>query len=327
MIGKKRGQTTDNYSQSCCFRGWKISKKLVKLISVTVLCLILPAMSLGISLDRNLVINSPSEITPSLINKIVNNSIDSLTINYAFTYCPDQESLKLWEEQMNRINPFWIANQVNPVKRIEFEIKLPSQVNSLDCAFYNFVDLEYVNLKDTSHVTSMKWMFRGAKSFNQPIGKWDTSKVTNMNGMFMNAESFNQPIGDWDNSQVTTMSDMFYYATSFNQPISNWNTSQVTDMGFMFNAAKSFNQPIGNWDTSKVTDMTLMFFRAESFNQPIGNWNTSSVKSMSGMFMKAKSFNQPVGNWDTTNVTTMKYMFHEATSYSHAKPQGADSEE
>ena len=37
---------------------------------------------------------------------------------------------------------------------------------------------------DTSLVTDMSWLFRGAEKFNQPIGEWDTSKVTNMNLMF-----------------------------------------------------------------------------------------------------------------------------------------------
>ena len=290
---------------------------------------------------RNLVLNSPSEITDDLIDKIINNDLDSLTINYEFTWCyKENESDSLWSYHQKGTNPFRKANGITPLKRIDFEIKLGSNVHSLACAFYGFYKLEYVNIKNTSNVTDMDRMFSGAKSFNQPIGNWDTSKVTNMSEMFWNARSFNQPIGNWDTSKVTDMHGIFYGASSFNQPIGNWdtskvtdmhgmfygadsfnqsigdwNTSNVTDMRDMFLGADSFNQPIGNWDTSKVTDMTDMFLGARSFNQPIGNWNTSKVKSMAGMFAETVSFNQPIGNWDTSNVTDMGHMFYKAESF------------
>ena len=45
----------------------------------------------------------------------------------------------------------------------------------------------------SSAVSSMKSMFSGATSFNQPI-QWDTSSVTTMESMFSGATSFNQPI-------------------------------------------------------------------------------------------------------------------------------------
>ena len=37
---------------------------------------------------NNPVLNSPSDINDELIQKIITNSIDSLTINYEFTMCP-----------------------------------------------------------------------------------------------------------------------------------------------------------------------------------------------------------------------------------------------
>jgi surface protein len=58
---------------------------------------------------------------------------------------------------------------------------------------------------DTSEVTDMRWIFKGAKNFNQPLGNWDVSNVTNMYEMFTGCEAFNQPIGDWDVSKVTNM--------------------------------------------------------------------------------------------------------------------------
>ena len=220
-------------------------------------------------MNRNPVVNYPDDITDELIHQIINNDLDSLTINYEFTkkFCRSRP-WDDWNREQFRINPFWIANKITSLKRIDFEIKLGENVHSLARAFENLEKLEYVNIQDTSGVTNMSGMFRFAESFNQPISKWDTSSVTDMSEMFSGAESFNQPIGNWDTSNVTDMSGMFTKAVSFNQPIGDWDTSKVTDMSGMFFGAKSFNQPIGDWDTSKVTGMGGMFKRASSYSYP-----------------------------------------------------------
>ena len=216
-------------------------------------------------MNRNLVLNSPDDITDELIHQIINNDLDSLTINYEFTkrYSNDEANYGDWKNEQMRINPFWKANIITPLKRIEFEIKLGENVHSLASAFENFEKLEYVNIQDTSGVTDMHRMFCGAKIFNQPIGNWNTSKVTDMSFMFCGAESFNQQIGNWDTSMVKNMECMFQCAKSFNQPIGSWNTSMVKNMGCMFCEAISFNQPIGTWDTSNVTAMFAMFLGAD----------------------------------------------------------------
>ena len=195
------------------------------------------------------------------------------------------------------------------LKRLEFEIILGPNVHTLAGAFENCTNLEFVNIKSTSNITSMRGMFANANKFNAPIGNWDTSKVTDMSEMFRWASSFNQPIGNWDTSKVTNMKSMFMMARAFNQPIGNWDTSNVTDMQEMFYSAESFNQPIGNWDTSNVTDMNYMFNEASSFNQPIGRWDTSKVTNMKRMFNDAKSFNQDVSNWNLSNVKDSEDMF------------------
>ena len=157
-------------------------------------------------ISLNPVLNSPEDITSQLVQKIIDNSVDSLTINYEFTRCKNEnEDSDKWENEQNRNNPFWRANSITPIKRIEFEVKLGSGAHSLACSFYGFKNLEYVNIKDTSNVTNMRSMFEDAESFNQPIGNWDTSRVTDMAWMFMGASSFNQPIGNWDTSNVTNM--------------------------------------------------------------------------------------------------------------------------
>ena len=279
---------------------------------------------------RNPVLNSRSDISENLRNDIESNYLESLTINYQFTrFCKKNEQLDHWESEQRSINPFWGLS----LKRIKFKIILGSEVTSLDGAFAKQPHLEYVNLKDTSKITSMQGVFWYASTFNQPIGDWDTSKVTTMSRMFEGAQSFNQSIGDWDTSNVTDMGWMFAHAIVFNQPIGNWNVSNVNNMNGMFFNAKSFNQNIDNWDTSEVREMggdvdenysywwgkltrnCGMFCGALSFNQPIGNWNTSKVISMGYMFKGASVFNQPIGNWDTSKVTTMLKMFNGARSF------------
>ena len=167
-------------------------------------------------MNRNPVVNYPDDITDELIHQIINNDLDSLTINYEFTqkFCRSMTGDD-WDREQFRINPFWIANKITTVKRIEFEIKLGDNVHSLASAFENFEKLEYVNIQDTSGVTDMKQMFHRAISFNQPIGNWDTSNVTDMLKMFYLAKKFNHPIGNWNMSNVKDKQGMFKRAFSY----------------------------------------------------------------------------------------------------------------
>ena len=292
MYCNKCGKEITDNSVFCNHCGAKIVKSR-NASSYKILAIVIGAIALtgwyGYTLykdyrEKNPVLNSPADITDEIISRIMYNDIDSLTINYEFTRCNnDDENNDDWEKSRLKSNPFWIANKQKDLTNIFFKVKLMPKVHSMACAFSSMKKLEFVNLEDTSNVTDMSRMFSGAESFNQPIGNWDTSKVTDMSSMFSVAKSFNQPIGNWNTSKVTNMVCMFFGAESFNQPIGNWDTSKVTDMHWMFWTAKSFNQPIGNWDTSKVTDMGSMFFGAESFNRPIGSWDTSTNRSVTGI--------------------------------------------
>lgn len=144
-----------------------------------------------------------------------------------------------------------------------------SSTTTMEYAFDECRSIEKIkgmNDWDTSSVTDMRYIFCGASSFNQDIGKWNTSSVTNMRGMFLFAPSFNQEISHWDVSNVIDMATMFYGASAFNGSISNWNTSSTTNIRGMFYAASVFNQDIGDWNTSSVTDMSDMFCQASAFN-------------------------------------------------------------
>lgn len=216
--------------------------------------------------NRNPILNSPNDITDELINHILDNSLDSLTINYEFTRAKGKESVDDWEHEQIKNNPFFRANKIKEIAQIKFKLILGSNVHSLAGAFREFKKLEFVNLCDTSGITDMGEMFWNALSFNQPIGSWNTSNVTSMRFMFVNAKSFNQYIGEWDTSNVTDMRFMFRGAESFNQSIGNWNTAKVKDMDGLFYGAIAFNQSIKKWDMANVVSKNFMFEGAASYD-------------------------------------------------------------
>ncbi|WP_434451574.1 BspA family leucine-rich repeat surface protein, partial [Sphingobacterium spiritivorum] len=168
---------------------------------------------------------------------------------------------------------------------------------------------------DMSNVKEMRYMFAGAKVFNQNIGSWNIEKVIDIRYMFWGAAKFNQDIGSWNTSKVIYMFCMFQDATEFNQDIGNWDLPELYDISAMFKNATSFNQNIDRWNFSKVVLAGEIFAGAVSFNQPIGSWNTSSVVNMNGMFTGATAFNQDISNWNTAKVTRMDNMFNGATAF------------
>ena len=124
------------------------------------------------------------------------------------------------------------------------------------------------------NVRDMTLLFEYIDTFNENISDWNTSGVTSMFLMFRGARSFN---GDllWNTSRVTDMSFMFNGASSFNGDISNFDTSSVTKMNGMFYNALAFNGDLSNFDTSSVTNLNGMFFGASSFNQDLCGWRDS----------------------------------------------------
>ena len=141
-------------------------------------------------------------------------------------------------------------------------------------------DISSWTLKTDGAVT-LKNMFNGCQSFNQPIGSWDVSRVTDMEGTFETCIRFNKQLGSWNTTNVTIMENMFKTAAIFNQDISDWKTTSVVDMNEMFSAAGQFNSDIGRWDVSSVTDMGSMFNGATTFNQNIRSWETTSASTTS----------------------------------------------
>lgn len=73
-----------------------------------------------------------------------------------------------------------------------------------------------------------------AEDFYGPISGWDTSKVTDMSRLFKGAKYLDDDISRWDVSNVTDIEGMFSGALNFNQSIGTWKSGNVTDIRFMF---------------------------------------------------------------------------------------------
>ena len=191
------------------------------------------------------------------------------------------------------------------------------QWESMEFAFSGASSMAYraVDSPDLSGVSSMRYMFQDATSFNGDVSSWDVSSVTNMIGTFQGAASFNRDLSSWDVSRANDMRYMFRNATSFNGDLSTWDVSSAVDLTRMFQGAASFNRDISTWDVSSVTGTAGMFYGATSFNQPLSSWDVSSVTNMVDMFRGATSFNQPLSSWDVSSVTGTAGMFYGATSF------------
>jgi surface protein len=66
----------------------------------------------------------------------------------------------------------------------------------------------------------MEGMFSSAAAFNQPLN-WNTSAVTNMFRMFRGATAFNQDISAWDVSQVSNFGQFMTGKTFSNYDAAN----------------------------------------------------------------------------------------------------------
>ena len=185
---------------------------------------------------------------------------------------------------------------------------------SMISAFHGAANMVY-RATDTpvlSDVTSMRYMFYGAPSFDGNLSGWDVSRVTDMAGTFWGASSFDGNLSGWDVSRVTDMPNMFRGASSFDADLSGWNVSNVVAMSTMFMDASSFDADLSGWDVSSVTDMSNMLRGASSFDGNLSGWDVSRVTDMSDMFSGAHSFNADLSGWDVSRVTDMYAMFHGA---------------
>jgi len=132
-------------------------------------------------------------------------------------------------------------------------------LKSLDNSFMESLFLKggASDIPNLSNVTSAKYTFYGATSFNDDISNWDISNITDTSYMFAYAYDFNQNIGSWDVSNVTNMEGMFKEARSFDQDLSGWKIGKVRNMKYMFSGISlsiiNYDYILKSWAYQVVT--------------------------------------------------------------------------
>ena len=158
----------------------------------------------------------------------------------------------------------------------------------------NVETIEGLTYFDTSNVTSMARMFRGASSLvDLDLSNFDTSNVTDMSWMFFGASGLETlDVTDFDTSNVTSMALMFRETSNLTDlDVTNFNTENVTDMREMFRGMSSLEVlDLSSFDTGRVTNMNHMFVGLTSLNElilgelfrPIGNPGLPTIRETAG---------------------------------------------
>ena len=100
-------------------------------------------------------------------------------------------------------------NMFRGAKAFNHPIKSKSpKLISIDCMFCRAVSFNSVIDLDTSNVSMMKEVFRGATAFNQSLESWRFDKAYCMHNMFLEATSFSHKL-PFDHTQVRFPCDLF----------------------------------------------------------------------------------------------------------------------
>ena len=161
------------------------------------------------------------------------NTSNVTTMGWMFlrAYAFNQPSINNWDTSK-------VTNMTQMFKDTAFNHPLNNwntgNVLRMDNMFENVTEFDQeIGMWDVSSVNNIESMFQNAQSFNNggsdSIKNWDiTNCKDRLFDIFRGAISFNQPIGSWDMSNITSLSNMLNGATSFNQDISTWNIRNIT---------------------------------------------------------------------------------------------------
>lgn len=99
-----------------------------------------------------------------------------------------------WNNGLPKAPSFLGANSL-----IKVPDYIPAYWTSLESMFTRCSAINDVNITkwNTRNITSMKDLFYGCATFNQPIGSWDVSSVKNADNMLSGCFAFNQDLSGW----------------------------------------------------------------------------------------------------------------------------------
>ena len=158
----------------------------------------------------------------------------------------------------------WHAHRAN-ITEIVFTgpITGGASLRSLFHDLFNLTAIEGLTYLDTSDVTNMGRMFRGASSLTElDLSNFDTSSVVDMGWMFFGASGLESlDVTGFNTSNVTDMALMFRETSSLPElDVTNFNTSNVLDMREMFRGASSLTAlDLSSFDTKNIQNMNHMF--------------------------------------------------------------------
>ena len=155
--------------------------------------------------------------------------------------------------------------------------------------YSNVVKIEFHDLFDTRHVTSMTYMFLNCKCLEKlDVSGFDTRCAESMRGMFYKCQKVKElDVSGFDTSQVTDMVTMFAYCYKLNYlDISNFDTWKVTEFFGMFRECKEIETlDVSKFDTGRATNMRDMFSGCKKLETlDVSNFDTEQVTDMSYMF-------------------------------------------
>ena len=139
---------------------------------------------------RIITLNDYSDVTDDVKDRIINNDLDILQVNYN---CDDDS-----------LSPFY---KMHNLTKIKFQIKLGDKVKSLFEFFYNCTALKDVPKFNTEKVTNMEAMFEFCDSL-ESVPLFDTRSVKDMSSMFAFCKAL-KDVPKFNTEKVSNMIKMF----------------------------------------------------------------------------------------------------------------------
>lgn len=209
--------------------------------------------------NKNPILNSPQDINGDVIMGIINNSLESLTINYDICTRVLFEKFKKsddfrgeFKKYLATSNPFYLANLTKPLKSINFKIILGENVESTIGMFAFLEELESAPLMDTKKIVDMSVMFfDDIKLTKVPL--FNTERNTDMESMFANCQSLTTvPLFDTRNVVLMALTFLGCFNLKF---VPAFNTENVVVFsGMFFDCRNLINIPKFNTENVLITE-------------------------------------------------------------------------